>query len=143
MRNRIVELSDLSSRNPEIKQSGEHPTGKYKRRSDIFKEFFLHLSLLLKKNYLIHKRSKKTTLFQILSPILVSFMIICWQNLANDMTNRREINPPTNKIASLEKCFFQKDSPNDCATLAYGVLVSLLNELILVGQKRTMDRFYN
>jgi hypothetical protein len=93
--------------------------------SNSLRDFALHLSLLLKKNFLIHKRSLKSTLFQILSPFLASFLLFCWQNLSTSITSQNEVDSPIMKIEKLDRCFYSYENPNDCFTLTYGVIVIL------------------
>jgi hypothetical protein len=49
---------------------------------------------MLLKNYLIYRRQATMTIFLLLSPIIICFMIVFWQAIVDRMKNFLVINPP-------------------------------------------------
>ena len=89
------------------------------------RQFILHLGLLLKKNYILQTRSKKTFYLQVLSPFLVCLAIMLWQIISDEITNHVELNPPSMNIPLIPKCLDREGNNNDCSTIVYSVIVSL------------------
>lgn len=85
-----------------------------------------HTSLMLKKNYIIMSRNKKTTFFQLFSPVLVCLLIVFWQYLANIITDYSEINPEITSTNLISKCVPPNYNKN-CITIGYGIAVTLTN----------------
>lgn len=67
-------------------------------------KFMFHLRLLLYKNVLLFWRSKKITLFQLLTPILSCIVILFLQTIANDFQDLTFPNPPIETLAPMRKC---------------------------------------
>lgn len=124
-----LELTQLSLSNDNLQNLEKKKLiSTNEEETKIIRDFILHLSLLLRKNFLIHKRSIKSTLFQLLSPFLASFLLFCWQTLTTTITSQNEIDSPILKIQKLDKCFYSYENPNDCYTLTYGIIVSNFNQ---------------
>ena len=87
------------------------------------RKFLLHLKLLLHKNYLIQIRSIRALLLQIFAPLLVCLLIQEWQYLATSVTSGVQIESPINPIGNIPKCFFVPEDPDNCLTIAYGIIV--------------------
>lgn len=79
--------------------------------------FCLHLRLLLYKNVLLFWRSKKITLFQLLTPIISLSVIFFLQTVANDFQDIVFPNPPVLTVNKLPHC-----RGDDCVTLGYGII---------------------
>jgi len=88
-------------------------------------KFLLHLSLLLKKNYIIQRRSPRTLMFQILTPFLVCLLILYWQSLAESVFSGIEIDSKISPISNIQKCFHSLDDPDNCNTIVYSIIVPL------------------
>lgn len=67
-------------------------------------KFMLHLRLLLYKNVLLFWRSKKITLFQLLTPILSILVMFLLQHLFQDLEAIVFPNPPVNALSPLPLC---------------------------------------
>jgi hypothetical protein len=119
-----VELTQLSfSESPrKIEKDALNPSMNNKMKP--LKDFWLYLSLLLNKNYIITKRSWKLTLFQIMSPFIVTMMLWCWQNFSDAISYQIEKEPPIYPLPKLERCYYNREDPDNCTTLAYAVVVS-------------------
>lgn len=98
------------------------------------KNFALQLKLLLKKNILIQKRSLKTLGFQLLMPLIICGVIYILQISANGVVGEAVEEPPITTFGKVPRCFYRPDSPNNCSTIVYGVIVNLLI-LSLVSHK--------
>ena len=91
-----------------------------------FPLFMLHLKLLLAKNYIIQKRTRKQTYLQILSPFLISLLIFVLQYKIDEISHLKLVDQPKKLIEPMPKCFYNDDNPNDCFTIAYSVVVRIL-----------------
>ena len=80
-------------------------------------KFCLHLRLLLYKNVLLFWRSKKVTLFQVMTPLLWLLVMFILQIIANDFQDINFPNPPTVDLFKLPHC-----RGNDWITLGYGII---------------------
>lgn len=87
------------------------------------RKFFLHLKLLLHKNYLIQIRSIRALLLQCFTPLLVCLLLQEWQYLATSVTSGVQIDSPIHPIGNIPKCFFTPEDPDNCLTIAYGIIV--------------------
>ena len=85
------------------------------------KQFFLHLKLLTWKNYLVHRRSLKTSLCQIFSPIVLCLILLGFQSIANQLTNYTNVNPSNLVANPLPPC--TPGVTDTCTTLGYVVIV--------------------
>ena len=118
------ELINLNNNSPALNLEQElvFPPSKTLIKSSLSK-FFLHITLLLNKNFIIIKRNKKVTLFQLLSPVLVCLLIIFWQTIANIVTEYTEINPEISSPSKISKCISPEYSSLPCITIGYGIIV--------------------
>ena len=87
-------ISDLSSPENETRLEPKEGLAKFR----------LHLRLLLYKNVLLFWRSKKVTLFQLLTPILCSLVMLILQIIANNFQDETYPNPPTEILPMMPKC---------------------------------------
>lgn len=83
--------------------------------------FFLHLRLLLKKNYLLFSRNLKPTLCQVLAPVFFCLIIIFFQATASGWANYELIKPPDMRLSPVPKCIGRYD----CITIGYSIIVSI------------------
>ena len=88
------------------------------------KKSFLHLCLLLKKNYVLQIRAKKTLFLQILSPFLVCIVIMIWQCISSSLINEVILNPEIYPTILIPKCTGHDSNDYDCSTIAYSIIVS-------------------
>ena len=93
----------------QIKQSTTYTSSFYK--------FFYDIYLLLWKNMLIFSRNYVSTLFVILSPLLICLLLLLFQYISSLVANENEVNPPIFQSSLLPKC--QGDG---CTTLGYGII---------------------
>ena len=80
-------------------------------------KFFLHLRLLLYKNLLLFWRSKKVTLFQILTPIISVFVMWVLQSIFTDLQDLMNPDPWDNKLPPMPNCVGK-----DCVTIGYFIV---------------------
>ena len=118
----------LADQSPVI-DNPEHPTFQSpNEKIKTTRNFVLHLKLLLKKNILIQKRSLRTLGFQLLMPLIICGIIYILQISANDVVGEAVAEPSITSFGKVPRCFYRPDSPNNCSSIVYGVIV---NPLIL------------
>jgi len=88
--------------------------------------FLLHLGLLLRKNYLVQKRSLKSLIIQLLAPIFICLIVYILQLSANSVVGQAIEEPPINPIGKIPQCFLNEENPTNCSTITYGIVVSLI-----------------
>lgn len=77
-----------------------------KRYQSSFVVFFIHLRVLLWKQYLLFKRNIKSTLFQLLTPVFICIFLVCLQQFANyGFMNNVMPNPPVISVSKIPKCY--------------------------------------
>jgi len=90
--------------------------------------FFLHIKLLLKKNYILATRDK----FQIIYLAGIVVFILClvrfFQSIADDFTNETILNQLENNMTTIDRCFHSTDP---CLTIGYGIIVSILLNFLI------------
>lgn len=75
--------------------------------------FFIHLRVLMWKQYLLFKRNIKSTLFQLLTPVFICIFLLALQQFATyGFMNNVTPHPPTISVSKIPKCF-----GSDCITL--------------------------
>lgn len=84
------------------------PRSTYSRRSasDVVCS---HVSLLFKKNILVMKRNYKTTLVQILSPIVACLILCFWQNVASQLSGIIQIENEITPFGDVSTCIADDD----------------------------------
>ena len=92
-------------------------------RMEKFKIFFTQIFLLMRKNYLIYQRNWKVSLFQLLSPLLIFLLLLFFQNIANNVTEVNEVNPPISQLSKIPKCFGPENDRKNCISVGYGIIV--------------------
>lgn len=85
--------------------------------------FFMHLRLLLRKNYFVQKRSLKSLLIQLFMPIAICGIIYLLQLSANSVVGKAVTDPDISAIGKIPQCFFNPENPNNCSTITYGIVV--------------------
>ncbi len=123
-----LELTGLKGASPLAYQSLQvDPPSPTRRRPKAPPEnkFLLHLGLLLRKNYLVQLRSPKALLFQLLAPLLICFLIVEWQKIGDSKFTEIEIDSPIKQISGIERCYYTLEDPDNCLTIAYGILVNI------------------
>lgn len=85
---------------------------KEKVEVSILSRWFLHLKLLLRKNFLLYKRNYRTTLFQILTPIIVCLFLVILQAIADDVLDYSDVNTSVYEMDTFPKCI-----GDDCITI--------------------------
>jgi len=74
--------------------------------------WFLHLKLLLQKNFLLYRRNYRTILFQILTPIIICIFLVILQEIAEDALDYSNLNTQVYGMDTFPKCYGK-----DCITL--------------------------
>ena len=90
------------------------------------KTFLLHVGLLLKKNFTLQKRSLRTTLVQYWAPLIGCYIILVLQGLQDNIVSGIQIESPIDTIGKIPKCFGTETNPDDCISIAYATVVSIL-----------------
>lgn len=80
-------------------------------------KFFLHLRLLLKKNFLLFWRQKKVTFFQLLMPVICCLLLLWFQHIAEVFAHIGRDEPIDTPLEQLEKC-----DGEDCVTVGFGII---------------------
>lgn len=75
-------------------------------------------SLLMRKNAQIYTKNWKSTMFQILTPLIICLTILFWQKIVDSMTFIEEQEPPIKPLMKFPKC-----TGKDCISLAYAIIV--------------------
>jgi len=88
--------------------------------------FWLHLSLLLKKNWFIQKRSIRLSLLQLLAPLFACLFIYWLQSVADNLAVGSEVNPEILSIQKIPRCFYNGPDPTNCTTVTYSIIVSIV-----------------
>jgi len=86
--------------------------------------FLLHLRLLLRKNFLVQKRSLKSLLIQLLSPIVICIIVYILQVSANSVVGQAVEEPPIHSIGKIPQCYFSEENPSNCSSITYAIVVS-------------------
>jgi hypothetical protein len=60
--------------------------------------FFLHLKLLLSKNFWLFSRNLKPTLCQVMAPVFFCLLIVFFQATASEWANYELIDPPNGAL---------------------------------------------
>jgi hypothetical protein len=103
-----------------VKNPREQPL---RKKPSYLRLCFKQTKLMLWKNYLVFKRSLKSTIFQIITPILICSLLLFLQILMNYYSsNVKNLNPDVVKLNNLERCTY----PEDCTTIGYGLIVIIL-----------------
>jgi hypothetical protein len=123
-----VELTQLSFNESPTRFEKAALIPGFKSQMKPIRDFFLYVSLLLKKNYLIHKRSFRTTFFQMISPFLVGLMLLYWQYCADSISYQVDKEPPIYTFPKLSRCYYNRENPDDCITVAYAVVVRIFSK---------------
>ena len=84
-------------------------------------QFFLHLKLLTWKNYLVHNRNKKITFCQMISPVVLCFILFGFQLIVNSFSNETILNPPVSIATPLQTCI--PGNSGTCVSLGYTIVV--------------------
>lgn len=92
-----------------------------------FQQFILHITLLLRKNFILQKRSLKTTMAQYWAPLVACYLILLLQNLGNDLTSGVVIESQIDTIGKIPRCYGPTSDPKNCTSLAYAVAVYTYN----------------
>ena len=79
--------------------------------------FFMHLRLLLWKNYKLFSRNLKLTCFQLATPVFFCLLIVYLQWLADSFTTMSLPNP-SRDVGPMNKC-----RGDGCITIGYGIIV--------------------
>jgi len=95
-------------------------------------KFLLHLGLLLKKNYIVQRRSPRALLFQIIIPFIVCILINYWQHLAEDIFSGVEIDSKIIPVSNIPRCFHSLDDPNNCKTVVYSIIVTISLDILFL-----------
>jgi len=82
--------------------------------------FWLHLKLLLWKNFKLFTRSIKLTIFQLATPVFFCLLIVYLQWLADSFTTL-SLDNPTIKVGPMRKCM-----GDGCFTIGFGIIVFLM-----------------
>jgi hypothetical protein len=120
----------------------------FKRESTCSK-LLMHTQLMIKKNYIIMKRNHITTIFQLLTPLLVCCLLCTWQALAENLSRVTLIDNPIETTSILPKCIngvsinkkkngfinkringtthdnnavYKFNKAEDCISVAYGII---------------------
>jgi hypothetical protein len=82
--------------------------------------FLKQTRLMTWKNYLVFSRNIRPTMFQLLTPVMICFLLLFLQSLVNNFTKGLENkNPEEIPLKSINKCKY----PEDCTTIGYGIIV--------------------
>jgi len=85
-------------------------------------DFILHLSLLLRKNWIIQKRSIRLSLLQLLSPFFVCIFLSWMQSVTSGIANQIEANPSIIEIGKIPRCEPGPDALDNCVTILYSII---------------------
>ena len=107
-----IENKELDTTNESIETESIH-----QRNMRRMGKFFLQVGLLMKKNYLLFKRNLKITLFQIITPIFFTVLLVYLQWIAKSMSSFENKNPGVENVPLIPKCFGE-----DCITIGYGII---------------------
>eukprot|EP01017_Pseudomicrothorax_dubius_P016346 TRINITY_DN18554_c0_g1_i1.p1 TRINITY_DN18554_c0_g1~~TRINITY_DN18554_c0_g1_i1.p1 ORF type:complete len:199 (+),score=42.84 TRINITY_DN18554_c0_g1_i1:152-748(+) len=107
----IIEMGEIGMNRPFRKDSNH--TSDAKEKSQL-----TQILLLLQKNLIIFKRNRRVTLFQLLTPLLVSLLLVTWQNVSERIFRVEIIDPDVESQESMYKC----QVPDDCISIGYGVI---------------------
>ncbi len=88
-------------------------------------KFLLNLQLLLRKNFLVQKRSVKSLSIQLFSPIVICILLYILQLSANSVVGQAVEEPPIVSLEPIPQCYFNYFDPQNCSTITYGVIVIL------------------
>lgn len=91
-------------------------------QSDKFK-VFRHIGLLTWKNFLLQKRNWKATVCQMVSPLILCFILFAWQIVANSIAEKTLLDPPITPVSGLPKCV-PKARGENCTTLGIALIVT-------------------
>lgn len=91
------------------------PTEKVTTELTTEKRWWLHLKLLLWKNFLLYKRNYRTTVFQILTPIIICIFLVVLQAIADDVLEYSDVNTHIYSMQTFPKC-----RGDGCITLGVG-----------------------
>ncbi len=117
---RVVSTDDSASEDQLqlVPPAQDAPVSELDLPSDSRGFFFLHLRLLLWKNYKLFTRSLKMTLFQLVTPIFFCLLIVYLQWLADGYTSLSMPNP-SSEVGPMKHCIGE-----DCVTVGFGIIVS-------------------
>ena len=100
-------------------------------RFSALNDFVLHLALLLKKNWIIQKRSKLLSMLLIFSPFFVCLFLSWMQSVTSGIAGQIEANPQITDLVKIPPCSPGPgpgpDATNDCVTILYSVIVSIFS----------------
>ena len=78
--------------------------------------------LLTWKNFIVQKRSWKSSVCQLVSPFVLCLILYMWQLVANSFNQRIDLNPEIAQANYLEKCK-PGAGQDSCTTLGIAVIV--------------------
>jgi len=102
--------------------SNDDPESELLAKNDKF-AVFRHIGLLTWKNALIHRRSWKSTVCQLVSPFVLCFILFAWQLVANSLAEKTLLDPPIFPVGTLPKCIPATKDDN-CTTLGIAMIGS-------------------
>jgi ABC-type multidrug transport system fused ATPase/permease subunit len=74
-----------------------------------------HLRVMLRRNALVAQRRYKSTLGQILTPLVICLMLLVFQQISNWVLGRSDANPPAEALKPVEPC----EPRGTCAAILY------------------------